>query len=103
METFLGAFSLKKERKKKSVEDERTIPKDVPKGHMVVYVGGEQKRFVIRISFLQHPSIQALLARAQDEYEFRPGSRLCIPCDETIFIAILRQVNSQHGRKIFFV
>ncbi|KAE8725579.1 putative SAUR-like auxin-responsive protein family [Hibiscus syriacus] len=45
----------------------------VPKGHFSVYVReSEKKRFVVRISFLKHPSFQNLLSQAEEEYGFNP-------------------------------
>ncbi|WOL15945.1 auxin-responsive protein SAUR50 [Canna indica] len=82
--------------------EERNIPRDVPKGHMVVYVGDKRKRFIIRITFLEHPLFQVLLDQAQEEYEFQPFSKLCIPCDENVFIAILHYVNSEQGQRFWF-
>ena len=81
-------------------EDEDLIPNDVPKGHLVVYVGEERKRFVIQVSFLGHPLFRALLDQAREVYEFSPDSKLCIPCDEAIFLAVLRCVGSQQDRRI---
>ncbi|KAJ1702011.1 hypothetical protein LUZ63_001790 [Rhynchospora breviuscula] len=65
------------------------IPKDVPKGHMVVYVGQQLIRYVIRISFLKHPLFQELLELAHKEYGFSGGSGLCIPCDEDVFLGVI--------------
>nr|XP_010920487.2 indole-3-acetic acid-induced protein ARG7-like [Elaeis guineensis] len=79
--------------------EEQTIPKDVPRGHLVVYVGEECKRFVIKITFLGHPLIQALLDQAREEYEFMPNSKLCIPCNENIFLDILHDVRSQQDQR----
>ncbi|XP_077252654.1 SAUR-like auxin-responsive protein family [Tasmannia lanceolata] len=79
----------------------RPIPRDVPKGHMVVYVGEDYKRFVIRVSFLEHPLFKVLLDRARDVYDFTPDSRLCIPCDESIFLNIVRHVDNQQNRMIW--
>lgn len=76
-------------------------PEDVPKGHLVVYVGAELKRFVIRASFLDHPLFRALLDLAQEVYKFSPDSKLCIPCDEAIFLGILRCVEAQQERRIW--
>ncbi|GAY33352.1 hypothetical protein CUMW_281790 [Citrus unshiu] len=43
----------------------------VPKGHVVVYVGELQKtRFVVPISYLNHPSFIDLLNRAEEEFGF---------------------------------
>ncbi|XP_020081959.1 auxin-induced protein 15A-like [Ananas comosus] len=76
-------------------QEEESIPKDVPKGHMVVYVGNEHKRFVIRVTYLHHPLFQALLDRAEEEYDFSPDSKLCIPCEEDLFLSILHCVSLQ--------
>ncbi|KAE8713197.1 Indole-3-acetic acid-induced protein ARG7 [Hibiscus syriacus] len=48
--------------------EESSIPRDVPKGHLAVYVGEDYKRFVIKITLLKHPLFKALLDRARDEY-----------------------------------
>ncbi|CAF2362298.1 hypothetical protein BRARA_J02826 [Brassica rapa] len=72
------------------------IPHDVPKGHLVVYVGKEEesyKRFVIKITLLHDPTIRALLDQSKDEAydDFTSGdSKLCIPCDEILFLEVLR-------------
>ncbi|XP_065855185.1 protein SMALL AUXIN UP-REGULATED RNA 12-like [Euphorbia lathyris] len=69
-----------------------SIPKDVPKGHLVVYVGQNYKRFVIKITLLQHPLFTALLDQAMDDhYDFITPSKLCIPCDESVFLDVLRR------------
>ncbi|KAL8051229.1 hypothetical protein ABFX02_06G133600 [Erythranthe guttata] len=61
---------------------------EVPKGHLVVYVGeSEKKRFVIPLSYLNHPSFQELLCHAEEEFGFRhPMGGLTIPCSEESFI-----------------
>ncbi|KAJ4891800.1 SAUR-like auxin-responsive protein family [Raphanus sativus] len=77
------------------------IPKDVPKGHLVVYVGEESRRFVINISLLTHPLFKALLDQAQDAYGFSSAdSRLWIPCDVSDFLDLVRcAVAPQHQNK----
>ncbi|XP_030942434.1 auxin-induced protein 15A-like [Quercus lobata] len=61
---------------------------EVPKGYIAVYVGErERRRFLIPISFLNHPSFQELLNMAEEEFEFEhPMGGLTIPCNEDIFI-----------------
>ncbi|XP_028957821.1 auxin-responsive protein SAUR23-like [Malus sylvestris] len=67
----------------------------VPKGYMVVYVGENgKKRFVIPISFLNHPSFQELLNKAVEEFGYNyPMGGLTIPCTEDIFIDLTSRLN----------
>ncbi|KAH9696746.1 SAUR-like auxin-responsive protein family [Citrus sinensis] len=68
----------------------------VPKGHVAVYVGKLQKRrFVVPISYLNHPSFIDLLNRAEEEFGFsHPMGGLTIPCREDAFINITSQLNA---------
>lgn len=59
---------------------------DVPKGHFAVYVGETHKRFVIPLSYLNHPLFQGLLNLAEEEFGFdHPMGGLTIPCSEDYF------------------
>lgn len=57
---------------------------------MAVYVGEMQrKRFVVPISYLNHPSFQDLLRRAEEEFGFdHPMGGLTIPCSENAFVEL---------------
>ncbi|KAL0422853.1 UNVERIFIED_CONTAM: Auxin-responsive protein SAUR24 [Sesamum latifolium] len=70
---------------------------EVPKGHFAVYVGeSEKKRFVIPVSYLNHPSFQDLLCQAEEEFGFHhPMGGLTIPCSEDSFI----EITSRLGRR----
>ncbi|OAY52414.1 auxin-responsive protein SAUR23 [Manihot esculenta] len=61
---------------------------DVPKGHLVVYVGeGQKKRFIVPVSLLNKPSFQELLRKAEEEFGFHhPMGGITIPCREDVFI-----------------
>ncbi|KAL6492699.1 hypothetical protein OROGR_033165 [Orobanche gracilis] len=71
------------------------VPTDVPKGHLVVYVGEYRKRFVIRVTLLNHQLFQKLLDQAREAYGFDSDSRLCIPCDENMFLAVVQRAGSR--------
>ncbi|CAN1744944.1 Auxin-induced protein X10A [Linum perenne] len=58
---------------------------NVPKGHVAVYVGegyrDKKKRFIIPVTYLNHPLFQVLLDRAEEEFGFdHPTGGLTIPC-----------------------
>ena len=63
---------------------------DVPKGFLAVYVGEtEKKRFVVPVSYLNQPSFQDLLRKAEEEFGFdHPMGGLTIPCAEEIFLHV---------------
>ncbi|KAJ0076709.1 hypothetical protein Patl1_36589 [Pistacia atlantica] len=68
---------------------------EVPKGHFTIYVGENQKkRFVIPISYLNHPSFQDLLSQAEEEFGFNhPMGGITIPCSEDVFVDLLSSLN----------
>ncbi|XP_028773598.1 auxin-induced protein X15-like [Neltuma alba] len=70
-------------------DEEGNIPKDVPRGHVAVYVGEDCKRYVIRVSVVNHPLFKTLLDHAEDVFGFSNASKLHIPCSERIFLNIL--------------
>ncbi|KAJ9554955.1 hypothetical protein OSB04_009569 [Centaurea solstitialis] len=79
-----------------------SIPRDVPKGHLVVYVGENHRRFVINVKLLKHPLFSALLDQAREEYDFTADSRLYIPCDEDAFLSVLHCAALPQDRRITF-
>lgn len=56
-----------------------------PKGHFVVYVGEEMKRFVVPISYLKNPMLQHLLQKAAEEFGFDSHDSIVLPCDASTF------------------
>ncbi|KAL8060262.1 hypothetical protein ABFX02_02G013300 [Erythranthe guttata] len=68
---------------------------EVPKGHLAVYVGqNEKKRFVIPLSYLNHPSFQELLSHAEEEFGFHhPTGGLTIPCSEDLFVDLTSRLS----------
>ncbi|KAG0454103.1 hypothetical protein HPP92_025407 [Vanilla planifolia] len=68
---------------------------DLPKGHIVVYVGESRKRFVVPLSYLKHHLFQALLKRMEEEFGFRQQmGGLNIPCSEGEFAAVISGMQS---------
>ncbi|AEE86422.1 putative protein [Arabidopsis thaliana] len=65
---------------------------NVRKGHFAVYVGEDEmetKRFVVPISYLNHPLFQALLRKAEDEFGTdHQRTYLTIPCAKDVFLDI---------------
>uniref|UniRef100_A0A7N0TDC5 Small auxin up regulated protein n=1 Tax=Kalanchoe fedtschenkoi TaxID=63787 RepID=A0A7N0TDC5_KALFE len=72
---------------------------EVPKGHVAVYVGEIQmKRFVVPVTYLNHPSFVALLKRAEEEFGYNhPMGALTIPCREDTFIDLTSRLNIIHS------
>ncbi|KAK9068627.1 hypothetical protein SSX86_012742 [Deinandra increscens subsp. villosa] len=71
-----GIFFLKKR------SDSTEVPKDVKEGHFAVIACDDyvERRFVVPITFLGHPSFLRLLERAAEEYGFDREGALMIPC-----------------------
>ncbi|KAL5201079.1 hypothetical protein ABZP36_035433 [Zizania latifolia] len=67
-------------------------PPDVPRGYCPVYVGPEQRRFVIPTRYLGHPVFRLLLEKAEEEFGFRHEGALAIPCETETFKYILQCV-----------
>ncbi|KAH7534103.1 hypothetical protein FEM48_Zijuj04G0201700 [Ziziphus jujuba var. spinosa] len=60
-----------------------------PKGHFVVYVGKELKRFVVPLSLLKSFKFQQLLDKAAEEYGYvSKQGRIVLPCDESAFLTL---------------
>ncbi|KAJ9549587.1 hypothetical protein OSB04_022130 [Centaurea solstitialis] len=68
---------------------------DVPKGHCFVYVGETyKKRFVIPLAYLKHPSFQALLNLAEEEFGYaHPMGGLTFPCKEETFVDLIKLID----------
>ncbi|XP_021285768.1 auxin-induced protein 15A-like [Herrania umbratica] len=68
--------------------------KKVPKGYFAVYVGENQKRFVIPVSFLNQPSFQDLLGLSEEEFGYNhPTGGLRIPCNVDMFLDVTSRLN----------
>ncbi|KAK2663043.1 hypothetical protein Ddye_001617 [Dipteronia dyeriana] len=63
-----------------------------PKGHFVVYVGEEERRFVVPLSYLKNTTFQQLLHKAAEEYGFVSQNRIVLPCDESTFQTLINRI-----------
>ncbi|KAK9743296.1 hypothetical protein RND81_03G230100 [Saponaria officinalis] len=80
----------------KRVEAEGTVR--VRKGHFVVYVGSEMKRYVIPTYFLKNAIFQQLLEKAEDEFGFDNHEKIILPCDEHTFNELIAVVTRTRRR-----
>ncbi|KAF6144104.1 hypothetical protein GIB67_007565 [Kingdonia uniflora] len=73
------------------------VAANIPNGHFAVYIGeSRKKRFVIPISYLNHPSFPDLLSQAEEEFGFyHPMGALTIPCNEVTFINLTCNLNKK--------
>ncbi|PRQ33648.1 putative small auxin-up RNA [Rosa chinensis] len=81
-----------------------TKTSDIPKGHLVVYVGESQKkRFVVPISYLNHPLFQNLLSQAEEEFGYHhPMGGITIPCSQNTFLDVTSRlcVSVKHTNEV---
>nr|XP_043636835.1 auxin-responsive protein SAUR23-like [Erigeron canadensis] len=70
--------------------------RDVPKGHLAVYVGENSKRrVVIPVTFLDEPLFQGLLRQSEEEFGFdHPMGGLTISCHEDEFFELTSQLHA---------
>ncbi|CAN6872445.1 auxin-responsive protein SAUR21-like [Brassica napus] len=70
----------------------RSVTTIAPKGFLAVYVGEDKvqkKKYIVPVSYLNHPSFQALLTKSEEEFGFdHPMGGLTIPCPEDTFITV---------------
>ncbi|KAI3683561.1 hypothetical protein L1987_84069 [Smallanthus sonchifolius] len=68
--------------KKRQDSGQEMVPEDVKEGHFAVIASDDyvERRFVIPITYLRHPSFLRLLERAAEEYGFDHEGALMIPC-----------------------
>ncbi|XP_059302206.1 auxin-responsive protein SAUR32-like [Lycium ferocissimum] len=73
--------------------------RDVPKGFLAINVGQveeERQRFVVPVSYFNHPLFIQLLKEAEDEYGFRQKGTITIPCHVEDFRNILENIDKEH-------
>lgn len=76
-------------------DDEEKVPSDVPAGFLVVYVGEERRRFVIKAKILKHETFRVLLEKSAEEFGYKHGGGLIIACDVAFFEHLLQLIETK--------
>ncbi|CAO2814923.1 unnamed protein product [Amaranthus hypochondriacus] len=87
---LIEKMQFKKFQLSKKMRSNNSSSADVPKGHIVVYIGETCKtRHIIPISYLNHPLFQHILHLVEQEYGFQhPMGGLTIPCSQEYFASL---------------
>ncbi|KAI3898242.1 hypothetical protein MKX03_029613 [Papaver bracteatum] len=60
----------------------------VPRGCIAILVGQKEERFVIPVTYLNHPKFKFLLKEAEEVYGFRHKGIITLPCDAGEFLNV---------------
>ncbi|KAD7479000.1 hypothetical protein R6Q59_005218 [Mikania micrantha] len=71
--------------------------KSTPKGCIVLYVGDERLRVVVRASYLSHPLFRLLLEKTAEEFGFEQKDKLVVPCSVDVFREVVKAVKCNNG------
>lgn len=71
--------------------------KKVPHGFLALYVGTEEKRFLVPAASLNHPAFRELLEQTQEEFGFSQKGALRMPCKAEDLILAL--ISAEDGRQ----
>lgn len=66
-----------------------STPKKATKGNFVVYVGEEQKRYVVPLKCLSSKVFQLLLHQFEDHIHYRGDGKIVLPCSIDVFEWVL--------------
>lgn len=73
--------------------------RDVPKGYLAVKVGQaeeEQQRFIVPVSYLNHPLFIQLLKEAEEVYGFHHKGTITIPCHIEQFRCVQGKIDKHY-------
>ncbi|CAN6466834.1 unnamed protein product [Victoria cruziana] len=74
--------------------------RDVPKGHLAVYVGVKdpEHRFLVPVIYMNHPFFRRLLKVTEEEYGFDQKGGITIPCGVSDFESVKRSIAEEDDR-----
>ncbi|KAK6804704.1 hypothetical protein RDI58_002488 [Solanum bulbocastanum] len=73
--------------------------RDVPKGYLAIKVGQaeeEQQRFIVPVSYFNHPLFIQLLKEAEEGYGFHHKGTITIPCHVEQFRCVQGKIDKHH-------
>jgi SAUR family protein len=69
----------------------------VPKGHVALYVGKEEKRYEVPVKYLSLRSFKELLAQSQpNELDIKNDGPIVLPCTTEAFNTLLREAKAYY-------
>lgn len=69
----------------------------VPKGHVALYVGKEEKRYEVPVKYLSLRSFKELLAQSQpNELDIKNDGPIVLPCTTEAFNMLLREAKAYY-------
>ncbi|KAJ7544164.1 hypothetical protein O6H91_09G066800 [Diphasiastrum complanatum] len=77
-------------------ERDCSLPRDVLKGCLAVYVGRERRRFVVPNQHLNHHLFKSLLDDSAKEFGFHYIGGIIIPCEVRLFQYLLWLIEHNH-------
>ncbi|KAB5551942.1 hypothetical protein DKX38_009253 [Salix brachista] len=72
--------------------------KTPPAGYLAVYVGMQEKRFLIPTRFLNMPVFVGLLRKTEEEFGFKCNGALVLLCEVEFFEEVLRLLDKDETR-----
>ncbi|KAL9377190.1 hypothetical protein Peur_031310 [Populus x canadensis] len=97
---FMHRWKLRSLGNKKSSHQESgsLTKKTPPAGYLAVYVGMQEKRFLIPTRFLNLPVFVGLLKKTEEEFGFQCNGGLVLLCEVEFFEEVLRLLEKDETR-----
>lgn len=78
----------------KKRNEEGEVGRRAPRGHFVVYVGEELRRYAVPLAYLEHAAFQRLLQNSADEFGYSCSRGIVLPCDDATFCRVTQSLAS---------